>query len=74
MRKILVATGRFISIVPAELRLARQSPAIKTLPIDLAPTRRPIAVVTLKNRTVSPVAQVFINGACEVAKSLARGQ
>jgi DNA-binding transcriptional LysR family regulator len=71
MRKVLVATGRFISIIPAQLRLAAQSPAIKALPIDLPTTRRPIAVVTLKNRMVSPVAQVFIDCAGEVAKSLA---
>ena len=73
MRRVLVATGRFISIVPA-LRMAGQSSAIKALSIDLATTRRPIAVVTLKNRTVSPVAQVFINCAREVAKSLAKGK
>lgn len=72
MRKVLVATGRFISIVPAPLRMAAQSPAIKPLPIDLPTTRRPIAVVTLKNRTVSPVAQVFIDCAREVGKSLTR--
>jgi len=72
MRKVLVATGRFTSIVPAPLRMAAQSPAIKTLPIDLPTTRRPIAVVTLKNRTVSPVAQVFIDCAREVGKSLTK--
>jgi hypothetical protein len=45
--------------------MAAHGPAIKALPIDLPTTRRPIAVVTLKNRTVSPVAQVFIDCARE---------
>jgi hypothetical protein len=33
--------------------------------------RRPNGIVTLKNRTLSPVAQLFIDCAREVAKPLA---
>ena len=58
-------------IIRAQLRVAAQGPTIKALPIDLPTTRRPIAVVTLKGRTVSPVAQAFIDCDREVAKSLA---
>ena len=32
----------------------------------------PVGIVTLKNRTLSPVAQLFIDCAREVAKPLAR--
>jgi DNA-binding transcriptional LysR family regulator len=70
IRRVLVATGRFVSIIPAPLLIVAASPALKVLPIELPTTRRPIAVVTLRNRTVSPVAQVFIECAREVAKSL----
>jgi hypothetical protein len=38
------------------------------LPIDLPTTRRPIGIITLKKRSVSPVAQLFIACAREVAK------
>jgi hypothetical protein len=34
--------------------------------------RRPNGIVTLKNRTLSPVAQLFIDCAREVAKPLAK--
>jgi hypothetical protein len=34
--------------------------------------RQPNGIVTLKNRTLSPVAQVFIDCAREVAKPLAK--
>jgi hypothetical protein len=39
-----------------------------TLPIQ----PRPVIVVTLKNRTISPVAQLFIKCAREVAKPFAK--
>jgi hypothetical protein len=32
----------------------------------------PVGIVTLKNRTLSPVVQLFIDSAREVAKSLAK--
>ena len=46
--------------------------ALKVLPVDLAVRPWPIAVVTLKKRTISPVVQSFIGYAREVAKPLAR--
>jgi hypothetical protein len=35
--------------------------AIKALPILLPQTERPVGIVTLKNRTLTPVAQLFID-------------
>jgi len=43
---------------------------LKMLPIDTARNRYPVGVVTLKNRTLSAVARVFIERARELAKSL----
>ena len=70
-RRALLATGRFLTIIPASvLRLAAENPAPRALPIELPRTPRPIGIVTLKARTLTPVAQRFIDGAREVAKSL----
>jgi hypothetical protein len=45
-------------------------PAIKALPIQLPATRQPVVLITLRNRAISPVAQLFINFARELAKSI----
>ena len=72
-RNALLATGRFVSIVQGSVvKFNLNHPAFKVLPIDLPTTRRPIGVITLKARTLSPVAQLFIDCAHEVAKALAR--
>ena len=68
----LVASGRFLSIVPISiLRFPRPRPEIKVLPVKLSVARVPFGIVTLKNRMLSPVAQLFIEHAREVAKPLA---
>jgi DNA-binding transcriptional LysR family regulator len=68
----LLATGRFLS-VRSERALKfqfGQSP-VKALPIKLPMTRAPVAIITLKNRTLSPVARQFIEHTRVVAKSIA---
>jgi DNA-binding transcriptional LysR family regulator len=72
-RTALVAKGRYLTMVPdSVVRFAAAEVQIKPLPIDLPSTRRSIALVTLKNRTLSPTAQLFIDCAREVAKPLAK--
>jgi DNA-binding transcriptional LysR family regulator len=72
-RNALLATGRFVSIVQGSvMRFNPDNPAFKVLPIDLPTTRRPIASIVLKARTLSPVARLFIDCAHEVAKALPR--
>src|SRR5262245_20370443 len=69
----LVATGRLLSIVPTSiLRFPSRRPEIKVLPIKLSIARVPFGIVTLRDRTLSPVAQLFIEHAREVAKPLAK--
>ena len=71
----LLATGRFLAIFPASaLRLPTRHPEIKILPIELPTARVPTAIVTLKNRSLSPVARLFIEHAREIAKPLAKGK
>jgi DNA-binding transcriptional LysR family regulator len=72
VRISLLATGRFLTIVPTSLLSFSKRPEIKVLPVELQHTREPIGIVTLKNRTLSPVAQLFIDNAREIAKPLAR--
>jgi DNA-binding transcriptional LysR family regulator len=73
VRMSLLSTGRFLSILPASaLRIPTRRPEIKALPIQLPEPRVPSGIVTLKSRTLSPVARLFIEHAREVAKPLAK--
>jgi DNA-binding transcriptional LysR family regulator len=75
IRANLLRTGRYLSIVPEFwLQLPDRHPFIRKLPVDLPITGAPIGIVTLKARQLSPVAQLFIEHAREVAKSLNRRQ
>ncbi len=67
-RIALVASSRFLTIIPYSL-LANH-PALKRLPVDLPTATRPVGIFTLKNRTLGPVAQLFIDCARTVAKSM----
>jgi DNA-binding transcriptional LysR family regulator len=73
VRMSLLATGRFVTIFPASaLRFPTRRSEIKALPVELPMARPPSGIVTLKNRALSPVAQLFIDCAREVAKPLAK--
>ena len=69
----LLATGRFLAVLPQSvLRFSIQRPTIKILPVKLAAKPRPVGIVTLRNRTLSPPAQLFIDCVREVARPLAK--
>jgi DNA-binding transcriptional LysR family regulator len=69
----LLATGRFLAVLPQSvLRFSAQRPTVKVLPVKLAVRPRPVGIVTLKNRTLSPAAQLFIDCVRDVAKPLAK--
>jgi DNA-binding transcriptional LysR family regulator len=72
MRLKLVATGRFLAIVPASvLKFQDKLGSFKMLPVEFPATHRQHGIITLKNRTLSPLAQRFIECAREIAKPLA---
>lgn len=74
VRMSLLATGRFLTIFPASaMRFPSGRSGLKVLPISLPITRVPNGIVTLKNRTLSPVANLVIGIAREVAKPLKKG-
>jgi DNA-binding transcriptional LysR family regulator len=73
-RNALLASGRFLTMLPASvLRLAGGN-EIRSLPVDIPAVGRPIGIVTLKDRALSPVAELFISFAREVAGSIAGRQ
>lgn len=73
LRSSLLATGRFLSMVPGVvLRFQAKNQTLKGLSIELPTTLRPLAIVTLKNRTLSSVAQLFIEYVRVAAKPPAK--
>jgi DNA-binding transcriptional LysR family regulator len=69
----LVASGPFLGILPNSLlRFGANLPPLKILPVELPMPPLPVGITTLKNRTISPVAQLFIDCAREVTKPLAK--
>jgi DNA-binding transcriptional LysR family regulator len=75
VRMSLVATGRFVTIFPASvLRFPAKRSEFKVLAVELPMAHMPNGIVTLKNRRLSPVAQLFIDCAREVAKLLVKGK
>jgi DNA-binding transcriptional LysR family regulator len=69
----LAANGRFLAIVLAgNLKSFGKHPPVKVLPVELPTSYRQIGLITLKNRTLSPLAQLFIEYGREVAKPPAK--
>jgi DNA-binding transcriptional LysR family regulator len=71
LRNHLLATGRFLTILPdSVLRYNANEWSLKALPIDLGVKLRSVAIVTLKNRTLSPVVQLLVEHVRGVAKTM----
>jgi DNA-binding transcriptional LysR family regulator len=69
----LYPTGRYIGVLGGlTLRLSGRRLGIKALPIDLPVWPWPVAIVMLKNRTVSPVVELFIEHVRTFTASLAK--
>jgi DNA-binding transcriptional LysR family regulator len=67
----LLATGRFLAVLSAStLRFSGKRLAVKAVPVDWPIRAGPVGIVTLKNRMLSPVTQLFIETAREVARPL----
>jgi DNA-binding transcriptional LysR family regulator len=64
---------KLAAVIPASpLKFHAEHASIKKLPIELPMTQRSVGIITLKKRTLSPLAQLFIECAREVAKPLSR--
>jgi DNA-binding transcriptional LysR family regulator len=65
----LLATGRYLAIFPGSLlQFGLQGMPIKVLPVRLQSEVSPVGFTVLKNRTLNPVAQIFIERARAIAK------
>jgi DNA-binding transcriptional LysR family regulator len=73
VRNHLLATGRFLAVLwECSRRFNTNKDTLKTLPVDLGIPARPVAAIKLKNRTLSPVVELFIEHAKEFAKSMTK--
>jgi DNA-binding transcriptional LysR family regulator len=69
----LLNTGRYLAIHPESvLTFPTKHPFIRKLPVELPIVSGPIGILTLKNRVLSPAAELFIDCARDVAQPLAR--
>jgi len=70
-----LAPGSYITALPnSVVSLHSETEVLKILPVDFPSSRWPVAIVTLKERTLSPVVERFIDCSREVAKSFADRQ
>ena len=73
MRVSLLETGRFITVFPASaLKFLARGSALKVLSVELPAARRPNGMVTVGDRAVSPLVQLVMDGARELAKPTAK--
>jgi DNA-binding transcriptional LysR family regulator len=71
VRSSLLATDRYLAVLwEWTLHFTAGADALKVLPIDLGIPARPVATVKLRKRTLSPVVQLFVEHAKELATSM----
>lgn len=69
----LITSGDFLGVLPHSLIVSGGALlAIKVLPIELAGRTEPVGIITSRGRTVSPVAQRFIDCARDITKDLTK--
>lgn len=70
----MLASGQFITALPRSvLRLHAERFALRALRVDMPARPWPVTIVTLKNRTLSPVVENFIDCARKVRQDFATG-
>ncbi len=71
MRLHLLGTGRFLTVLHSSvLQFNAETWKLKVLPTNLPVGPMPIAVFTLKNRTQSPVVQLFVQEVKQAVKEM----
>jgi DNA-binding transcriptional LysR family regulator len=71
LHRRLLATGRYLTALPLSM-LHYGATSLRALAVKFPARPRPAGIVTLKNRTLSPLAERFIDCAREIAKPLAK--
>ncbi len=71
LRNRLLATGRYLTVLPESvLRYNAKQWSLKVLSVDLGMKPMAVTIITLKNRTVSTVVQLFVEQVRAVAKAM----
>jgi len=71
LRAYLLTNGPYVATAPiSTVHLSADRSALKVLPIKLPALPRPVVIITLKNRTLSPIVERFIECARMVTKSI----
>jgi len=68
----LLTRGHFLAMLPISMAHLGGELPLRILRVRLPEIHRPTAIIAVKKRTLSPLAQVFIEEARNIAKSLAR--
>jgi DNA-binding transcriptional LysR family regulator len=71
LHRRLLATGRYLTALPLSM-LHYGATSLRRLAVKFPARPRPVGVMTLKNRTLSPLAERFIDCARQLAKPLAK--
>jgi DNA-binding transcriptional LysR family regulator len=67
----LIASGQFVGLLPSSVAVFNAGRiGLKTLPIKLPALRFAAGIITVKGRTLSPLAELFIGCAREMARSM----
>ena len=66
----LLASGRFLIMLPVSMAHLGKHLSLKVLRVEFPGIPRPTGIMTLKNRTLNPMAKPFIDYARKVAKPL----
>jgi DNA-binding transcriptional LysR family regulator len=73
LRGEMLATGRCLSMVPRYwVLLPRRQPSLRVLPVEFPHTRLDVAIITLKNRSLSRATELFIDKVRALTKPLAK--
>jgi DNA-binding transcriptional LysR family regulator len=67
----LIAGGRFLGLLPSSVaQFSTKRAGLKILPVKLPVKRFAAGIITVKGRTASPLAELFIESAREIARSI----
>jgi DNA-binding transcriptional LysR family regulator len=73
LRGQMLATGRYLTMVPRYwVLLPRRHPSLRILPVEFPHTRLKVAIITLKNRSLSRATELFIDSVRALTKPLAK--
>jgi DNA-binding transcriptional LysR family regulator len=67
----LIAGGRFVGLLPSSVaQFSTKRAGLRILPVKLPVKRFAAGIITVKGRTLSPLAELFIESAREIARSI----